>query len=93
MTGFFDDRRDVDRAEPTCRVLPIAPLTYPAQIARRADPSSASVRTRRDTTLRGTIQRGFDEDLCAYGVRKVRRQMVRKGESVARLMKDIAYGV
>ena len=94
MTGFIDDHRDVYGVEPICRVLPIAPSTYHAHVARRADPSKASARTRRDTALRGTIQRVFDENFRVYGVRKVWRQMMREGESVARctvarLMKDM----
>ena len=94
MTGFIDDHRDVYGVEPICRVLPIAPSTYHAHVARRADPSKASARTRRDTVLRGTIQRVFDENFRVYGVRKVWRQMMREGESVARctvarLMKDM----
>jgi transposase InsO family protein len=84
MTGFIDDHRDVYGVEPICRVLPIAPSTYHAHVARRADPSKASARTRRDTVLRGTIQRVFDENFRVYGVRKVWRQMMREGESVAR---------
>lgn len=76
MTGFIDDHRDVYGVEPICRVRPIAPSTYHAHVARRADPSKASARTRRDKALRGTIQR-------VYGVRKVWRQMMREGESVA----------
>jgi transposase InsO family protein len=94
MTGFIDDHRDVYGVEPICRVLPIAPSTYHAHVARRADPSKAPARTRRDTALRGTIQRVFDENFRVYGVRKVWRQMMREGESVARctvarLMKDM----
>lgn len=94
MTGFIDDHRDVYGVEPICRVLPIAPSTYHAHVARRADPSKASARMRRDTDPRGTIQRVFDENFRVYGVRKVWRQMMREGESVAqctvaRLMKDM----
>ncbi|MDQ0507486.1 hypothetical protein QOZ94_004310 [Xanthobacter agilis] len=62
MTGFIDDHRDVYGVEPICRVLPIAPSTYHAQVARRADSSKDAARTRRDIALRGTIQRVFDEN-------------------------------
>ncbi len=94
MTSFIDEHRGEYGVEPICRVLPIAPSTYHAHVARRADPSKASARTRRDTVLRGTIQRVFDENFRVYGVRKVWRQMMREGESVARctvarLMKDM----
>jgi putative transposase len=94
MTGFIDDHRDVYGIEPICRVLPIAPSTYHTHVARRADPSKSSARTRRDSALRGTIRRVFDDNFRVYGVRKVWRQMKREGESVARctvarLMKDM----
>ncbi|MFM9859755.1 IS3 family transposase [Pseudoxanthobacter sp. M-2] len=94
MTGFIDDHRGVYGIEPICRVLPIAPSTYHAHVARRADPSKSSARTCRDSALRGTIRRVFDDNFRVYGVRKVWRQMKREGESVARcavtrLMKDL----
>jgi transposase InsO family protein len=94
MTGFIDDHRDVYGVEPICRVLPIAPSTYHAHVARRADPSKASARTRRDVGLRTTIRRIFDENFRVYGVRKVWRQMMREGATVARctvarLMRDM----
>ena len=41
MIAFIDDYRLPHGVEPTCRVLPIAPSTYPAHAARRADLSSA----------------------------------------------------
>jgi transposase InsO family protein len=68
--------------------------TSHAHVARRADPSKASARTRRDAALRDTIRRVFDENFRVYGVRKVWRQLKREGESVARctvarLMKDM----
>lgn len=94
MTGFIDDHRDVYGVEPICRVLPIAPSTYHAHAARRADPSKTAARTRRDMALRVSIRRVFDENFRVYGVRKVWRQMMREAESVARctvarLMKDM----
>ena len=38
MIAFIDEHRDVYGVEPICRVLPIAPSTYHAHAARRADP-------------------------------------------------------
>src|ERR1700751_6158235 len=70
--------------EPICRVLPIAPSTYHAHLARRADPEKAPTRVRRDTALRGQVRRVFEENFQVYGVRKVWRQLVREGEDVAR---------
>ena len=41
MIAFIDDHRAVHGVEPICRELPIAPSTYHAHAARRADPSKA----------------------------------------------------
>ena len=38
MIAFIDEHRAVYGVEPICRVLPIAPSTYHAHAARRADP-------------------------------------------------------
>ena len=40
MIDFIDDHRAIHGVEPICRVLPIAPSTYYAHAARRADPAS-----------------------------------------------------
>ena len=37
MISFIDEHREVYRVEPICRVLPIAPSTDYAHMARRAD--------------------------------------------------------
>jgi hypothetical protein len=84
MIGFIDDHRAVYGVEPICRVLPIAPSTYWAHAAQRADPTRASARTRRDADLRPQIRRVFDGNFGVYGVRKVWRQLGREGVVVAR---------
>jgi transposase InsO family protein len=84
MIAFIDAHRDAYGIEPICRVLPIAPSTYHAHAALRADPTRASVRVQRDAGLRQQIQRVFDENFGVYGVRKVWRQLEREGVSVAR---------
>jgi putative transposase len=84
MIAFIDDHRDAHGVEPICRVLPIAPSTYHAHLARRADPEKAPGRVRRDTELCGKVRRVFEENFQVYGVRKVWRQLVREGEDVAR---------
>ena len=84
MIAFIDAHRDVYGVEPICKVLPIAPSTYRAHAARRADPSKASARARRDADLRPQIRRVFDENFGVYGVRKVWRQLCREGVSAAR---------
>jgi transposase InsO family protein len=84
MIAFIDDHRDEYGVEPICRVLPIAPSTYYAEAAARADLSKRSVRAQRDIALKVHVQRVFDENFGVYGVRKVWRQMKREGADVAR---------
>ena len=40
MIAFIDDHSETHGIEPICKVLPIAPSTYHAHVARRADPAS-----------------------------------------------------
>jgi putative transposase len=84
MIAFIDDNRTTHGVEPICRVLPIAPSTYRAQVAQRADPAKASMRVQRDARLRSEIRRVFEANFGVYGVRKIWRQLGREGESVAR---------
>jgi putative transposase len=84
MIAFIDDHRDVYGVEPICRVLPIAPSTYHAHAARRADPSKAPPRVRRDAVLCAEIRRVWAENFGVYGVRKLWRQLGREGIDVAR---------
>lgn len=44
MIAFIDDHRASYGVEPICKVLPIAPSTYHAHAARRADPGATAVR-------------------------------------------------
>ena len=84
MRAFIDDHRDVHGVEPICQVLPIAPSTYYVHAARRAEPSRASARQRRDALLCVEIRRVWDENFQVYGVRKIWRQLGREGIAVAR---------
>ena len=84
MIAFIDDHREAHGVEPICEVLPIAPSTYRAHAATRRDPAKGSARARRDAVLREKIRRVFDDNFQVYGVRKVWRQLLREGESVAR---------
>jgi len=84
MIGFIDDNRAAYGVEPICKVLPIAPSTYHARVAQRADPAKASSRARRDVGLRAEIRRVFEANFGVYGVRKVWRQLSREGVSAAR---------
>jgi putative transposase len=94
MIAFIDDHRQVHGVEPICKVLPIAPSTYHAHVAKRANPEKRSVRAKRDIVLQPEITRVFAENFEVYGVRKVWRQMVRERFVVARctvgrLMRDM----
>jgi putative transposase len=84
MIAFIDEHRVIHGVEPICRVLPIAPSTYHAHAARRADPGKLPARARRDVTLRAEIRRVYEENFRVYGVRKVWRQLLREGTAVAR---------
>jgi transposase InsO family protein len=84
MIAFIDDHRESHGVEPICRVLPIAPSTYHAHAASRADPARQSARARRDAALKVDIKRVFDANFGVYGVRKVWRQLLREGIDVAR---------
>jgi hypothetical protein len=82
----IDDHRAAYGVEPICRVLPIAPSTYHAHAARRADPDRASARAKSDAELCRNIQRV--ENFQVYGVRKVWRQLKREGIAVALVQRD-----
>jgi putative transposase len=84
MIAFIDDHRQVYGVEPICKVLPIAPSTYHAHVATRADPTKLSARARQDMALKLEIARVFAENFEVYGARKVWRQMVRERFDVAR---------
>jgi putative transposase len=84
VKAFIDDHRDVYGVEPICKVLPIAPSTYYAHAARRADPELLPPRAKRDAGLLPEIERVWNENFQVYGVRKVWRQLGREGFDVAR---------
>ncbi|WP_157084777.1 IS3 family transposase [Sphingomonas pituitosa] len=84
MIAFIDDHRDAYGVEPICRVLPIAPSTYFERLAQRRDPTRLSARAQQDVALKPEIARVFAENFAVYGVRKVWRQMLREGFTVAR---------
>jgi putative transposase len=84
MIDFIAEHRTLYGVEPICRVLPIAPSTYHARAARRADPAKLPARAQRDAALKIEIARVYDENYRVYGVRKVWRQLGRDGIAVAR---------
>ena len=90
--AYIDAHRDRFGVEPICRVLPIAPSTYPLHHRRQRDPTRRCARAQRDDALRVAIQRVWDENHQVYGPRKVWRALRRQGCPVAhctvrRLMK------
>jgi len=94
MIAFIDDHREVHGVEPICEVLPIAPSTYYAHVAKRADPEKLSARAKQDMALKPEIARVFTENFEVYGAKKVWRQLNREGVAVARctverLMQDM----
>ena len=94
MIAFIDDHRGAHGVEPICKVLPIAPSTYHAHVAKRRDPARLSARARQDVALKIEVQRVFDQNFSVYGVRKVWRQLKREGFdaarcTVSRLMRDM----
>ncbi len=84
MIAFIDDQRAAHGVEPICKVLPVAPSTYDAHVAKRVYSTKLSSRARRDLALKPEIARVFAENFEVYGVRKVWRQLGREGFSVAR---------
>ena len=84
MTRFIDENRHVYGVEPICKVLPIAPSTYYAQVAREGNPDRQSARVRRDARLRVQIRTLWEENYHVYGARKVWRQLQRDAVDVAR---------
>jgi len=78
MIAFIDDHRGAYGVEPICKVLPIAPSTYHARVARRRDAGLLSRRARRDLALKPEIARVFAENFGIYGARKVWRQLGRE---------------
>jgi putative transposase len=94
MIAFIDDHRGAHGVEPICKVLPIAPSTYHAHVAKRRAPAKLSARARQDDAMKIAIRRVFEENFRVYGVRKVWRQLKREGFDVARctvsrLMRDL----
>ena len=84
MIAFIDDHREAHGVEPICKILPIAPSTYHAHAAKRADPAKLSARAKRDVSLKVEVRRVFAENFEVYGVRKVWRQLRREGVDIAR---------
>jgi putative transposase len=88
------DHRAAYGVEPIGKILRIAPSTYHAHAAVRADPAKGSVRSRGDIGLCAEIRRVHEANFGVYGVRKVWRQLRCEGIlaarcTVARLMRQM----
>jgi transposase InsO family protein len=84
MKAFIDEHRLEYGVEPICKVLPIAPSTYYAHAASKADAQRRSQRAKADEALMPEIERVWNENFQVYGVRKVWRQLRREHFDVAR---------
>jgi transposase InsO family protein len=84
MVTFIDEHREECGVESICRTLPIAPSVYYEHKARERDPAKRSKREVRDAALRDDIERVWKDNFGVYGARKVWRQMIREGVTVAR---------
>jgi putative transposase len=74
MISFIDHRRGAHGAEPICKVLPIAPSTCHAHVAKRRDRQAVGPR-QTGCQAEVEVRRVFDGNFRVYGVRKVRRQL------------------
>jgi len=82
--GFIDAHREELGIEPICRELAVAPSSYHQHAARLADPGRRSARARRDDELKGHIRRVHEASFGLYGSRKVWRQLLRDGVTIAK---------
>lgn len=81
---LVDTLRDELGVGPVCHELDIAPSTYYRHQQHKKHPDRRSQRAQRDGLLKTEIQRVYDENHSVYGARKVWRQLLRDGISVAR---------
>ncbi|MFZ8594962.1 IS3 family transposase [Klebsiella quasipneumoniae subsp. similipneumoniae] len=84
ITPLVDTLRNEHGVGPVCHELDIAPSTYYRHQQHSRHPDRRSQREQRDELLKVEIQRVYDENHSVYGTRKVWRQLLRDGISVAR---------
>lgn len=72
------------RARPSNGGEFVTQAEYYRHARRRNDPEQWSARARRDAELKALIRSVWDENFGVYGVRKVWRQLLRDGVTVAR---------
>ncbi|WP_240507061.1 IS3 family transposase [Thermoactinospora rubra] len=79
VVAFIDAHRDAFGVEPICRVLQVATSTYYA--AKSRPPSARAVR---DARLMAEITTVWNDNFEVYGVRKMWKELNRRGIRVAR---------
>lgn len=84
IAPLVDTLRDEHGVGPVCHELDIAPSTYYRHQQLCRYPEKRSQRVQSDDLLKPEIQRVYNENHSVYGVRKVWRQLLREGISVAR---------
>lgn len=82
--AFVDQHREQYGVEPICRQIQIAPSSYYEHKGRERDPDRLPDRIKRYMKLEFNIQRVWEGNFRVYGARKVWRQLLREGTSVAR---------
>ena len=82
MVAFIDAHRKTFGVESICAQLKIAPPTYYEMKARQRDASRLPGRVRRDRQLCEHILRVWHENFCAYGARKMWKQLNRERHRV-----------
>ncbi len=82
--AFTDAHREELGIEPICQELAVAPSSYHQHAARLADPGKRSPRARRDDERKDHIRRVHEASFGLYGSRKVWRQLLREGATIAK---------
>jgi hypothetical protein len=78
MMAFINDHRGAHGVEPICKVLPIAPSTYHAHVAKRRDPAKLSERARQDALLRIEIRGVFDQNFSSTAAQDLAATQARR---------------
>ncbi len=84
MVVFVDQQRKQYEVEPICEKIRIAPSSYYEHKVRERNSDRLPDRIKRDMRLELDIQRVWEGNFQAYGVRKVWRQLLLEGMGVAR---------
>jgi putative transposase len=80
MIAFIDDHREAYGVEPICKVLPIAPSTYHAHVAKRGDSAKLPARAKLYGARKVWQQlRREGNDVARCTVERLMRQMGLRG--------------